>query len=59
MNNKWETVENNKDRETLRMKVASGWLYYVIEKGDYGGQLDHTLCFVPAAERKKPSTELS
>lgn len=59
MNNEWKTVQDDKDRKTLAMKVASGWLYYVIEKGDYGSQMAHTLCFVPAAERKKPSTELS
>ena len=29
-NAKWELVQEDKDRKTLRLRVMGGWLYYVI-----------------------------
>ena len=34
MSEKWERVQDNRDRETTRLRVPTGWIYIVTEKGD-------------------------
>jgi hypothetical protein len=43
----WELVQKDKDRQTLRLRVTGGWLYYVVELGNMGSQMAHSLVFVP------------
>ena len=44
---KWEAVQESRDRKTLRLAVPGGWLYLVIELGDYGAHLHQCMSFVP------------
>ena len=46
----WEQVQDSLDRTTTRLKVPSGWLYCLVEKGDMGGILNQMLVFVPACD---------
>lgn len=44
---KWRTLQEDKDRITMRLPIRSGWLYYVIEKGGVGTRTAPILIFVP------------
>lgn len=52
---KWEKVQNDKDRETLRLNVPGGWIYYIIEFGEMGSHMSHQAVFVPTAPREDKS----
>ena len=49
--NYWERVQEDDRRETLRMQVPGGWLYYVLEFGHDGPDVGHQLVFVPNPEK--------
>jgi hypothetical protein len=42
-----ETIQRNEDRGTTRLAVPGGWLYCMVEHGDYGrGILQQHVVFV-------------